>query len=244
MTDDTEIKPTAANIIKGWKWLLSGSPASNFLGPYIPLKSNERGHYFFHYSGHGSQVKDKNGDERDGCDETICPIDYPTAGMILDDVIRKKLAVKVPARSKLISIIDACHSESSIDLLWTAKVGPRDSFSLVKTGVYKQTKGDVIMLSGCRDDQTSADVEIHLGDDMSEDNTDHMTDTEEPKPKKIAHGALTYALIEVLKQANFNITCDVLLKNVREYIKDNGLSDQVPCLSFGRRASISRKFTL
>ena len=240
MSDDTEIKPTADNIIKGWKWLLSNNPVSNFEGPYIPLKSNEKGNYFFHYSGHGSQVRDRNGDERDGYDETICPIDYPTAGMIVDDVIRKKLAVKVPAKSKLICIIDACHSESSIDLLWTAKVASRGGFSLVKTGGYKQTKGDVIMLSGCRDNQTSADIEIHLGEEI-DDNTDQMTDTVEPS---IAHGALTYALVEVLKQANFNITCDDLLKNVREYIKDNGLSDQVPCLSFGKRANISRKFTL
>ncbi len=28
---------------------------------------------FFHFSGHGSQQYDRNGDEEDGKDETICP---------------------------------------------------------------------------------------------------------------------------------------------------------------------------
>ena len=36
---------------------------------------------FFHYSGHGSQTYDSDGDEVDGNDETICPVDYNSAGM-------------------------------------------------------------------------------------------------------------------------------------------------------------------
>ena len=37
---------------------------------------------FFHYSGHGSQQQDSDGDEVDGTDETICPVDYKDAGQI------------------------------------------------------------------------------------------------------------------------------------------------------------------
>ena len=37
---------------------------------------------FFHYSGHGSQQQDHDGDEVDGTDETICPVDYKDAGQI------------------------------------------------------------------------------------------------------------------------------------------------------------------
>ena len=229
LSDDTVIKPTAANIIQGWKWLLSKSSASDFEKSYIPLASNEKGNYFFHYSGHGSQVYDNNRDENDGRDETICPIDYLTAGMITDDVIREKLAVRVSSNSKLVSIIDACHSESSFDLLWTVKVGFFGGFSLTKVGSYAPTIGDVIMLSGCKDNQKSADIEINSNYAQSE---------------IISHGALTYALVQVLKQANYNITCDDLLMNVRNYIKRDGLSSQVPCLSFGKSADISRLFSL
>lgn len=37
-------------------------------------------------SGHGGQVKDRNGDEKDGYDEVIFPLDYQRAGYIVDDV--------------------------------------------------------------------------------------------------------------------------------------------------------------
>jgi hypothetical protein len=52
---------------------------------------------FFHFryriyehvdiSGHGDQVQDRNGDEDDGYDETILPVDYSRAGQIVDDVL-------------------------------------------------------------------------------------------------------------------------------------------------------------
>lgn len=37
-------------------------------------------------SGHGSQVKDRDGDEVDGFDEVILPVDFRKAGIITDDV--------------------------------------------------------------------------------------------------------------------------------------------------------------
>jgi Caspase domain len=40
---------------------------------------------FLHYSGHGTKVKDLNGDEDDGYDEAMVPLDFKTAGVILDD---------------------------------------------------------------------------------------------------------------------------------------------------------------
>lgn len=37
-------------------------------------------------SGHGGQTKDLDGDEADGYDEVIYPVDYKTNGHIVDDV--------------------------------------------------------------------------------------------------------------------------------------------------------------
>lgn len=37
-------------------------------------------------SGHGAQIRDIDGDEIDGLDEVIYPVDYETAGHIVDDV--------------------------------------------------------------------------------------------------------------------------------------------------------------
>jgi hypothetical protein len=53
-------KPTARNIKRGFEWLLDGAQPGDKL--------------FFHYSGHGTQVKDSDGDEEDGFDEALCPV--------------------------------------------------------------------------------------------------------------------------------------------------------------------------
>lgn len=223
LSDDTLIKPTANNIINGWKWLLSTAPAKDFnVNEYISLTSNDGANLFFHYSGHGSQVKDRNKDESDGRDETICPIDFETAGMITDDIIRENLALKVPSNSLLFALIDACHSESSFDLLWTVKLGMLGSFSLLKVGKYSPTVGDVCMLSGCQDFDTSADIQIDGK----------------------GQGALTFAFLQILKKHNYTITYDKLLSETREYIRSKCLSKQVPCLSFGKSVNISNKFKL
>lgn len=66
---------------------------------------------YLHFSGHGSQVPDADGDEDDGFDELLCPADLqPTdaATMILDDEL-KGLIDRIPAAS-LTTVLDACHS--------------------------------------------------------------------------------------------------------------------------------------
>lgn len=224
LSDDTLIKPTASNILEGWRWLISKSPAKDFnkVDKYILLSDEDRVNFFFHYSGHGSQVRDINKDETDGKDETICPLDFDTAGMITDDIIRENLAIKIPSGSKLFALIDACHSESSFDLLWTVKSGLFGSFNLSKVGKYSPTIGDVSMLSGCQDFDTSADIQV------------------EGK----GQGALTYAFLQVLKKNNYNITYDKLLSEIRSYIRKKRLSNQVPCLSFGKSVKLSNKVRL
>jgi hypothetical protein len=42
--------------------------------------------FFFHFSGHGGRMKDYDGDEDDGYDETIYPVDHAVYGQIVDDV--------------------------------------------------------------------------------------------------------------------------------------------------------------
>jgi hypothetical protein len=54
------------------RWLVQGAQPNDSL--------------FFHFSGHGGQTEDLDGDEDDGLDETIYPVDFKQAGMIVDDV--------------------------------------------------------------------------------------------------------------------------------------------------------------
>lgn len=65
----------------------------------------------FTYSGHGSWVPDVNGDEDDGRDEVLCPIDYASGGFITDD----ELADVFAARRRGVRVVifsDSCHSGS------------------------------------------------------------------------------------------------------------------------------------
>lgn len=76
----------------------------------------------FHFSGHGQRVRDKNGDEHDGFDESIVPVDAMmnfTAGVyegqnhIIDDDLGKllaKLRQKLGPNGDLMVTLDACQS--------------------------------------------------------------------------------------------------------------------------------------
>jgi hypothetical protein len=99
----------------------------------------------FHYSGHGSQEPDKNAEERDSLDEGLVPVDYLTKGLILDDLLQR-IFLKFNPKTKVVVFVDACHSGSILDLA-PISGGPT-----------------IVCLSGCRDNQYSADVpEISAG---------------------------------------------------------------------------------
>lgn len=86
-----------AAILDALKSLLAGAQAGDTL--------------VFHYSGHGSQVRDSEGDELDdGKDEVICPFDFNwTDGFIKDDDLADLVGgVKKGARLEI--ILDSCHS--------------------------------------------------------------------------------------------------------------------------------------
>ena len=70
----------------------------------------------FHYSGHGSPQRNYFGDEVDGYDESLCPWDFETQGMIVDDEINTSIVKSLPRGVRLHAIIDACHSGTVLDL--------------------------------------------------------------------------------------------------------------------------------
>jgi Caspase domain len=71
---------------------------------------NENDIVYIHFSGHGSQVADMNGDEQDGHDETFLPYDARQAGIadITDDEL-DGLLVKLRSDNALV-VFDSCHS--------------------------------------------------------------------------------------------------------------------------------------
>jgi Caspase domain/Domain of unknown function (DUF4384) len=65
---------------------------------------------FVHFSGHGSQVQDLNGDEEDGLDETLVPYDGRTPGVpdIVDDELDEIFSHLHTTR--VLIVLDSCHS--------------------------------------------------------------------------------------------------------------------------------------
>ncbi|OUM65245.1 hypothetical protein PIROE2DRAFT_41838 [Piromyces sp. E2] len=102
---DPDKKPTYNNILEGMKWLVQGAKSGDSL--------------FFHYSGHGGTAKDTDGDEVDGFDETILPLDFQKSGQIVDDVIYEHLVTPLPQGCRLTAIFDSCHSGTVLDLPYT-----------------------------------------------------------------------------------------------------------------------------
>lgn len=200
VTEKTPLKPTRSTI----------------LHELLSLVTSGANEMFFHYSGHGSYVTDRNGDERDGRDECLVPLDYTSAGMILDDHIRGLISL-VPPSAKLMMVLDSCHSGTCVDLaynLWDRS----GAYRMVREPDYTKTDGDVFMLSGSQDVQTSADA---------------YEDSQ-------FQGAMTWALLKALRAtpSGSKTTWVDLIKRTRETLKQNGY-DQVPNFSSGRQMVLS-----
>ena len=68
---------------------------------------------FFHFSGHGVQRADLDGDERDGFDEALVAADLEP---VLDDALNAVLVRGLPPGCVLHAVVDACHSGTALDL--------------------------------------------------------------------------------------------------------------------------------
>eukprot|EP01012_Entosiphon_sulcatum_P050244 TRINITY_DN69026_c0_g1_i1.p1 TRINITY_DN69026_c0_g1~~TRINITY_DN69026_c0_g1_i1.p1 ORF type:complete len:389 (+),score=47.77 TRINITY_DN69026_c0_g1_i1:17-1183(+) len=141
LTDDQQnpqAQPTRQNILASMQWLVSGAQEGDVL--------------FLHYSGHGGQAPDPTYSEEDCMNETILPVDHPN-GHISDDEMHAILVAPLPHGVRLTALMDCCHSGTVLDLpylwangRWEEEDNPAHSM------------GDVQMISGCLDEQTSADV--------------------------------------------------------------------------------------
>ncbi|KII89041.1 hypothetical protein PLICRDRAFT_124266 [Plicaturopsis crispa FD-325 SS-3] len=105
LTDDSTNQrqiPTRENILMAMQWLVRGAQPNDSL--------------FFHYSGHGGQTKDIDGDEDDGYDEVIYPLDFEANGHIVDDMMHDIMVRPLPPGCRLTAIYDSCHSGTALDL--------------------------------------------------------------------------------------------------------------------------------
>jgi len=87
MDDGKHTNPTHDNIIAAFRKLVSETSTGDCA--------------FLHYSGHGGRLADDDGDEEDGYDETLIPVDYQKAGQIRDDEVFSELVGRMPEGSTL-----------------------------------------------------------------------------------------------------------------------------------------------
>lgn len=206
----TDERATREGILERLYWLFEGSQAGDEI--------------VFHYSGHGAQVRDRDGDELDdGLDEILCPTDMDWDYPLTDDDLA--VAFKGLAKGAYFTMIsDSCHSGTITRELtqglveqYAKRLNPpadiwhRNGNKDLPVNVLGAREGDErgqrhVLLSGCRDNQTSADACFN----------------------GVWNGALTYMLLNVLEESP-NMVWDDVVMNVRKRLVDAGF-DQVPQL--------------
>jgi hypothetical protein len=108
---------------------------------------------WIHYSGHGSYMKDRSGDERDGYDECLVPSDVRQSGLIPDDFLHRLFRFFNP-NTKVVCVFDCCHSGTMVDLPYYWDSRGRVTLENRRNNI----RANVLTISGCLDNQTSADA--------------------------------------------------------------------------------------
>ncbi len=202
----TDHRATTSAIKERLRWLVDSARAGDVL--------------VFHYSGHGSQVPDRHGDESDGLDEIICPYDLDWDDPFTDDDLFE-IVRGLPASVNLTVILDSCHSGTGLREAtgsgrgarrrWMpppARLGgPVRADALMRRFGAKAVECGAILIAGCRSDQSSADADI--GGEY--------------------HGALTFYLCRAIEELGFGGSYRTVIGRTRHLLQLNGY-EQVPQL--------------
>ncbi|HXG18385.1 MAG TPA: caspase family protein [Methylomirabilota bacterium] len=201
---------------------------------------------FLHYSGHGSNVPDNDGDEADHRDEILCPTDLDWKKPLTDDWLRQTFN-RLPAGVSLTVVMDCCHSGTNTRVIQQPGAERVQRFlpspwDLVAAESGRKLRGKVrgtvrasapaqrrkrdvvtvdipeVLIAGCRDTQTSADA--YIGGSYN--------------------GALTYCMVETLRAGAGNLTYRQLHQGTIKRLKQ-GKYDQVPQLE-GRAENLDKPF--
>jgi metacaspase-1 len=208
VTDETNVRATRSNMMHAIHWLVRDSKAGDSL--------------VVHYSGHGSQLADRSGDEADRLDECILPLDFAREGTITDDELFQKLVVPLSGTgARLVGVFDCCHSGTQMDL--RHRYEWRQGRVLTSTRQKRARSSidvDVTYLGAARDAELSADVQEEDG---------------------AAYGLFTHVLLDTLRNANFQLSYEQMLQSLETQIRSRN-GNQHSQLSSWNPLSLSHSF--
>jgi hypothetical protein len=198
---NNDIEPTYSNILENLKKLVDISG------------SGDLEELFIHYSGHGTQVRDRDRDEPDGKDEGIVPIDYSNSGIITDDILYDNFFSKVDSKCRVVCVFDSCNSGSisDLDYSWLSD-GKKIYKSQLSNRQLQPIEKKIFVLSGCVDDKYSYEA----------------VDPETSHPC----GALSLELRNVLTENNWILSIDTLIISLTKKLKTSSFT-QTPVLTTG-----------
>ncbi len=180
---------------------------------HLIAQADSRTLVVFHFSGHGSQMKDRSGDEVDGMDETIVPVDSRTLGVydISDDELNG-LFTQLNKKTKNVTfVLDCCHSGTGTRGVALARRVDADNREPPPDPPYavsvprgartvdERLEGrDYALLAGCRADELSYE---------------HSDEHHQPC------GALTYSLVnEIRRWAGTGVTYRDVMDKVKAQV--------------------------
>lgn len=135
---------------------------------------------YIHFSGHGQQVTDLDGDEEDGFDEAWVPYDagkryvsrvYGGENHIIDDELNaylKKLRAKVGPKGRITVVSDACHSGSGSRGLGDDEYfrGTDEKFILPSGSPHRSGRSNTVewlFIGACKSCQTNYELKAPDG---------------------------------------------------------------------------------
>jgi hypothetical protein len=202
LTDDTDVKPNKTNIINYFTKMLKDATSGDQL--------------VFCYSGHGSTVVNTSDNkDTEPLDDVLLTIDLD---YIIDDDLNTIIQEHLKPNVTLFVLFDCCHSGTMLDLKYNYPLDESLPRVMIDNGTTGDTKSNVFYISGCKDDQTSADAYINSK----------------------SQGAMTWAFLESVKN-NPSMTWSNLVLNIRDNLRKYQFT-QVPQFSSGLSCDVNSRW--
>ncbi|QTA82199.1 Putative peptidoglycan binding domain-containing protein [Desulfonema limicola] len=214
---------------------------------YMVSKARPGDFMVFHFSGHGSRIRDRNGDElEDGMDELLCPWDINwDNGFILDDDLNLIFS-RIPQGALLEVFLDCCHSGTGLDLVSSsARSAASGNSSSSFQSRYLQPPPDIRYRFEGEEDQLCSTRGFTQGNRSGTRSTvNHILwagcsadqESADANINGSYNGAFTYYFCKHMRETGGNISRRNLLERIKNSLKYNRLP-QIPQLECTNPAS-------